>query len=175
MIFYHDDIMISVGGLKVTTDEVEEMIAALQQFNADVTHIEAKEAKADLPKHIWQSVSAFSNTPKAGTLLLGIAERQRFQATGVQNGAKLQYDLACLCSDQMEPPVRPTISLHHVRGKQILSATFTELPSDQKPCYHKQSVLYKRRLHTGSGWQSPTHFLRSANDAVGEESTARRS
>jgi hypothetical protein len=34
----------------VTTAEVLEHIAALQRFNADFTHIEAKEAKTDLPQ-----------------------------------------------------------------------------------------------------------------------------
>jgi predicted HTH transcriptional regulator len=59
----------------VTTDEVELMIAELQRFNADFTHIEAKEAKSELPKHTWQSVSAFSNTPRGGAILFGVAER----------------------------------------------------------------------------------------------------
>jgi ATP-dependent DNA helicase RecG len=121
----------------MTDAELQESIQALQRFNADFTHIEAKEAKTDLPKHIWQTVSAFSNTPKGGTLILGVAERQRFQVMGVRNSAKLQHDLASLCSTEMEPPIRPTIELHHVNGKHIVTAAFPELPSQQKPCFFK--------------------------------------
>jgi len=39
----------------------------------------------------------------------------------------------------MEPPVRATIQIHNIGGKQIVSASIPELPSDQKPCYHKQA------------------------------------
>lgn len=123
----------------MTTHEVVAMLADLQRFNADFTHIEAKEAKTDLPKHTWQTVSAFSNSHQGGAMLFGVAERQRFQPLGVQNSAKIQHDLACLCSNDMEPPVRPVIQIHNIHGKQLVSASIPELPSEQKPCYHKQA------------------------------------
>src|SRR5579863_9032175 len=107
MIIYHDAIMIPVGGTSVITVEVQEQIAALQRFNADFTHIEATEAKTDLPQRLWQTVSAFSNTHKGGMVIFGVSERQRFEITGVRNAAKLQQDIASLCSDEMEPPIRP--------------------------------------------------------------------
>src|ERR1700730_14995663 len=115
------------------------MIAELQQFNADFAHIEAKEAKSDLPKHAWQTVSAFSNSHNGGTMLFGVAERQKFQPLGVQNSAKIQHDFACLCAAEREPPVRPINQIHNIRGKHIDSASIPELTSEQKPCYHKQA------------------------------------
>ena len=51
MIIYRDAIMMPIGGMALTITELREHIAALQRFNADFTHLEAKEAKADLPKH----------------------------------------------------------------------------------------------------------------------------
>src|SRR5258706_10119669 len=116
MIIYHDAIMIPEG-TSVTTAEVLEHIAALQRFNADFTHIEAKEAKTDLPQRTWQTVSAFSNTRKGGTMIFGVSELQKFQIIGVRNAAKLQHDLASLCSDEMEPAIRPAIQPHNINGK----------------------------------------------------------
>src|SRR5579884_1114020 len=121
----------------MTTAELRENIAALQRFNADLTHIEAKEAKTDLPKHTWQTVSAFSNTRNGGIIILGVSEQQRFKITGVRNSGKLQHDLASLCSNEMEPPVRPTIELHTIGGKHVIAASIPELPNQQKPCYLK--------------------------------------
>jgi ATP-dependent DNA helicase RecG len=121
----------------VTTVEVKETIAALQRFNADLTHVEAKEAKTDLPQRTWQTVSAFSNTRNGGTLIFGVSESERFQVIGVRNPAKLQHDLASLCCNDMEPTIRPAIHLHHINGKHVVTATIPELPSDQKPCYLK--------------------------------------
>jgi ATP-dependent DNA helicase RecG len=68
----------------VTTSEAQEHIAALRRFNADFTHIEAKEAKTDLPQKIWQTVSAFSNTHDGGTIIFGVSEQQQFQIIGVR-------------------------------------------------------------------------------------------
>jgi ATP-dependent DNA helicase RecG len=123
----------------MTTADVHRHIAELRQFNADLTHIEAKAASTDLPQHIWRSVSAFSNTQQGGILILGVAERERFQVTGVKNPAKIQHDLASLCSDAMEPAVRATIQLHNLRGKAVVTASIPELPSNQKPCYFKEA------------------------------------
>ncbi len=122
----------------MTIAEVKEHIATLQRFNADFTHLEAKEAKTDLPKHTWQTVSAFSNT-RGGTIIFGVAEEERFQITGVRDSAKLQHDFASLCCNEMEPPIRPAIQLHNIHGKHIVTATIPELPVQQKPCYLRAS------------------------------------
>jgi ATP-dependent DNA helicase RecG len=123
----------------VTTAELQEHIAALQRFNADFTHVEAKEAKTDLPQKIWQTVSAFSNTHDGGVIILGVSEEQSFRIVGVRNAARIQHDLACLCSDEMEPAIRPAIELHNLNGKHIVTATIPELTPQMKPCYFKAS------------------------------------
>lgn len=126
-------------GISVTTAELQEHIAALQRFNADFTHIEAKAAQTDLPQRIWQTASAFSNTRRGGTVILGVSERERFKVVGVRNAAKLQHDFASLCSDQMEPPIRPSIQIHDLKGKHVVTATIAELPSGLKPCFFREA------------------------------------
>jgi ATP-dependent DNA helicase RecG len=37
----------------------------------------------------------------------------------------------------MEPPIRPSIQLHHIDRKHVITATIPELPAQQKPCYFK--------------------------------------
>jgi ATP-dependent DNA helicase RecG len=123
----------------VTTAEAQEQIAALQRFNADRTHIEAKEAKTDLPQKIWQTVSAFSNTHDGGTIIFGVSEQEKFQIVGVRNAAKIQHDLGCLCSDGMKPAIRPAIELHSIKGKHIVTAAIPELTPQLKPCYFKEA------------------------------------
>ena len=112
----------------MTIAEVHEHIATLQRFNADFTHLEAKEAKTDLPK-TWPTVSAFSNTRDGGTIIFGVNESDGFKISGVRNAAKLQHDFASLCSDEMEPPIRPAVQLHSIDGKHIVTATIPELTS----------------------------------------------
>jgi ATP-dependent DNA helicase RecG len=123
----------------VTTSEVETRIAEMRKFNADLTHVEAKAATTDLPHRAWETVSAFSNTPRGGLLILGVAEREGFRVVGVRNPAKIQHDLANLCSSEMEPVVWPTIQLHEIEGKPVVTAVIPELPSHLRPCYYREA------------------------------------
>ena len=78
--------------------EILEIVAQLRAVRADSTHIEAKAAQSELPKRLWETISAFSNTRGGGTLLLGVSEEADFALTGVNNASRMQHDLASLCS-----------------------------------------------------------------------------
>ena len=53
---------------------------------------EAKEAKSELPKNIWKTVSAFANT-SGGWIVLGIKQNdKKFEISGVDNAEKLEQD-----------------------------------------------------------------------------------
>jgi ATP-dependent DNA helicase RecG len=124
----------------VTVSELQDHIAHLRRLNADHTHVEAKAATNELPKRSWETLSAFSNTPRGGALLLGVSEEFGFRPTGVNNPNKVQHDLANLCSD-MEPAVRAHIELHRLRGKTIISAEIPEIPVQSEPCYYPPAGL----------------------------------
>jgi len=46
----------------MTITELNEHIGQLRQVNTDLTHIEAKLAASELPKRLWETLSAFSNS-----------------------------------------------------------------------------------------------------------------
>jgi ATP-dependent DNA helicase RecG len=53
---------------------------------------EAKEAKSELPKNIWETVSAFANT-SGGWIVLGVKQNgKKFEISGVDNAEKLEQD-----------------------------------------------------------------------------------
>src|SRR5439155_10673070 len=106
----------------------------------DLTHIEAKLATNELPKRLWETLSAFSNTRMGGSLILGISEEAGFKVVGVKDTKKIQQNLASLC-DIMQPPIRPYIQIHRINGKHVVSADIPELPAAQKPCYHPSAGL----------------------------------
>src|SRR5438046_1693798 len=81
---YHDRYHDTFYSL-MTPEELEEHITQLRRTNSDLTHIEAKLATNELPKRLWQTLSAFSNTRMGGSLLLGIAEESGFGIIGVKN------------------------------------------------------------------------------------------
>jgi ATP-dependent DNA helicase RecG len=124
----------------MSESEILEVIAQLRSVKADSIHIEAKAARSELPKRLWETISAFSNTRGGGTLLLGVSEEVDFAVTGVNNPSKAQHDLASLCTS-MEPPVRAHIEVHRIAGRHIITAQIPELPAAHKPCYHPGAGL----------------------------------
>lgn len=124
----------------MTTEELEEIIQALRDLGGDWAHVEAKRAEHGLPRRLWETISAFANTPGGGVIILGLDEEAGFRAVGVRDPAKLQSDLAALC-DLMEPPLRPLIQVHVVEGQPLLVAEIPEIPYTQKPCFYRGAGL----------------------------------
>ena len=124
----------------MTTAELRELIDSLRQFENDILHVEAKRAKRELPKRLWETVSAFSNTPEGGVIVLGLDEAANFDIVGVDDPKKIQQDLASLCST-MEPNVRAVIEPHILDGKVVVVAEVPEVGNDLKPCYYPPASL----------------------------------
>ena len=98
-------------------EELKEIINSLKAINDDTSSIEIKSAKGGFPKRIWETISAFTNTPGGGIIILGISQTPRgIQVTGIDNPSKYQSDLASLCA-QMVPPISPLIQIHKVDEK----------------------------------------------------------
>lgn len=120
----------------MTSEELQAIVTTLRQVGIDHRIVEAKKAQRALPQRLWETLSAFANSPGGGILILGLDEEKDFAATGVENAGKLQSDLASLC-DQMEPPLRPLIEVHTLEDQQVVTAEIPEVPADHKPCYYK--------------------------------------
>ena len=59
--------------------------------------VEAKRAEHELPKRLWETLSAFANTRGGGVLILGLDQTAGFAVIGVKNPARMMQDLASLC------------------------------------------------------------------------------
>ena len=73
----------------------DELLQRLQDIEWE--DCECKQAKSELPKNVWETVSAFSNT-SGGWIVLGVREEKvgkakTFVIEGVGNAEKLEQDL----------------------------------------------------------------------------------
>lgn len=85
-------------------------------------------------------------------IILGLDETNAFAATGLHDASKMASDLASMCSDEMEPAIRPHIQIHPFEGVRLLVAEIPELPREQKPCFCKGAGITKGayiRVHDG--------------------------
>ncbi|HEX8317395.1 ATP-binding protein [Longimicrobium sp.] len=124
----------------MTVEELRESLEQLQRQGTEQTSVEAKRARDGVPKRIWETLSAFANTPGGGVLLLGVDEEAGFAPAGVANPAKIQADLGAVAA-QMEPPLRPLLQVFDVDGASIVAAEVPELPASAKPCYYQGAGL----------------------------------
>lgn len=124
----------------MTTDELADLIDDLRRSGTDTLRVEAKRAERELPKRLWETLSAFANTRGGGTLILGLDESAGLVATGVRVPAKVMQDLASVCGE-MEPPVRAAIDVHVIDGQSLVVAEIPETDVTQKPCYYRGAGL----------------------------------
>lgn len=115
--------------------EADEAVVRLRAVGTDLSSIEVKAAAGGMPRSTAESISAFANT-EGGLLLLGVAEETGFSVATI-DAPKLASDLASLCAESLEPPIRPEIDIVTIDGLPVVAAHIAELPADRKPCYVK--------------------------------------
>lgn len=120
-------------------EDLNEIIVSLKEASGDMAGVEAKAAKTDLPKRLWETLSAFANTPGGGTIILGWDE-ESLQPVGVNNPKKIQQDLGAMCT-QMMPPIRALIQIHTINSKKLVTAEIPEISFKEKPCHYQGSGL----------------------------------
>ncbi len=119
----------------------------------ETVQIECKESYWQLPKDVWETISAFANTA-GGTILLGVAERRgHFEVVGVLEVEKQQHDLATGLRDVLNMPITALIQAHQVpvagESRVVLSIYIPEALRYQKPVYVRKAGLdkgYYRRV-----------------------------
>lgn len=120
--------------------ELDEILEDLRVSRAEDAHVEAKAAGGGLPRRLWETLSAFSNSRGGGVVILGVNESAGFAVTGVADPGRVQQDLASMC-DQMSPPLRPLVQRFEVTGRWVIVAEVAELPHTEKPCFYQASGL----------------------------------
>ena len=90
---------------------------------------EAKEAKSELPKNIWKTVSAFANT-SGGWIVLGIKQNgKKLEISGVDNAEKLEQDFqGTLRSQKFNEAVDAKSMLYHIDGHRFFWMDLVEIP-----------------------------------------------
>ncbi|MEI6310173.1 MAG: RNA-binding domain-containing protein, partial [bacterium] len=99
--------------------------------------VEFKEARADVPKSAFETVSALANT-HGGRLVFGVAQQgDAFEIAGVEKPDKVQNDfLSVLHADaKINHDIQVTEQRLDIGGKTILVFQVAENPRTRKPVY----------------------------------------
>ncbi len=129
----------------------DELVAKLRDIEWE--DFEVKAAKSELPKNVWESVSAFSNT-SGGWIVLGVKQSGKtFEIQGVDNIEKLEQDfLGTLRGEKFNQRLKATAKRYNIDGKNILAFYVPEVAF--KPVYYNNPINTFIRM--GSGDQRAT-------------------
>lgn len=120
-----------------------------EELNAqdETATLEAKGAH-ELGRTVLETVCAFANEPDmgGGYILIGAARDDlslfpSYVAQNIDDTDKVQSDLATQCSSVFNIPIRPTIVIENVDGKNVMVVRIEELGPGQKPVYFKDKNL----------------------------------
>jgi len=131
----------------------KELILKLQDIEWE--DFEVKEAKADVPKSAWDTVSAFANTA-GGWLIFGVKKTGRsFDILGVQNAEKIEQDfLNTLRGEKFNKNIRVKAKKYDFDGKAVLGFYIPAEEGKSKPVYYNS--IKNTFIRTGSGDQRAT-------------------
>ncbi len=140
-------------------EELKSIIESLKNAQADTSFVEIKSCAGGFSKRIWESISAFANTPGGGIIILGIGENaDGIEIVGIKDPAKFQKDLQETCT-RMQPPVRALIETHKYAGKMVVTAEIPEVSYKEKPCYYQGSGMISGAfIRVGDGDRQLTQY-----------------
>lgn len=120
----------------MTTEELLEKLKEVRRPRYESAVLEIKAAEAGCPKRLYDTLSSFSNQDDGGVILFGIAEEDDYRECGVYDAQDLQKKINEQCL-QMEPPVRPLLTVAEKDGKYFVSAEIPGIDLADRPCYYK--------------------------------------
>lgn len=118
------------------SEELIELITKVQNSKYETRTIELKTANKGCPKKIYDTLSSFSNQDDGGIIIFGIDEDDDYSVVGVYDVQDLQRQINNQCKE-MEPVVRPLISIAEIDDKTIVSAEIPGIEITNRPCYYR--------------------------------------
>lgn len=120
----------------MTAEELNEKLNELQKQKCESQTLELKKAQDGCPKRLYDTLSAFANQDEGGVIIFGIDEENNYAETGVYDPQDLQQKINAQCL-QMEPVVRPLMTVLEKDGKFFVSAEIPATDISERPCYYR--------------------------------------
>lgn len=118
------------------TEQLVSLINYIKKSKSESRTLELKTAEFGCPKKLYDTLSSFSNQDDGGIIVFGIDESKDYSVVGVYDAQDLQKQINNQCKE-MEPIVRPLITICEINGKSIVSAEIPGIEVTLRPCYYK--------------------------------------
>lgn len=120
----------------MTIEEFEEKLNIVQKMKCESQILELKSAGMGCPKKLYDTLSSFSNQDDGGIIIFGIDEEHDYREAGVYDAQDLQKKINAQCL-QMEPVVRPLLTVLEKNGKSFVAAEIPGIDISERPCFYR--------------------------------------
>lgn len=112
----------------------QDLVETMRKHRSDLPNVEAKSARGGFPASVIPTLSALSNLPGGGWIVLGVDEHQGFAPVTLDNPAELVHTLVSKARQGFDPPVAIEANIDIVDGHQVVLVRIGETPPSAKPC-----------------------------------------
>ena len=119
----------------MTSDDLIDKLNEIQVMKSESRVLEIKAAKQGCPKRLFDTLSSFSNQDDGGVIIFGVDEEDNYKECGVYDPQDIQKKLNEQCL-QMEPVVRPLLTVIEKEGKFFVSAEIPGIDLSERPCFY---------------------------------------
>lgn len=120
----------------MTSEEFIEKLNEIQKTKCETVTLKLKSAEQGCPKRLYDTLSSFSNQDDGGIIIFGISEEAGYLEQGVYDAQDLQKKVNEQCL-QMEPVVRPLLTVVEKDGKSFVAAEIPGIDIAERPCHYK--------------------------------------
>lgn len=120
----------------MTTEELIEKLDLIQKLKCETSTLEIKSAEQGCPKHLYDTLSSFSNQDEGGIIIFGVDEKQNYKEVGVYDPQDIQKKINEQCL-QMEPIVRPLLTVAEKDNKFFVSAEIPGADIVDRPVFYQ--------------------------------------
>ncbi|MCI5494400.1 MAG: putative DNA binding domain-containing protein [Lachnospiraceae bacterium] len=142
----------------MTTEELIEKLDLIQKMKCESPTLEIKSAEKGCPKHLYDTLSSFSNQDDGGIIIFGVDETQDYKEVGVYDPQDIQKRINEQCL-QMEPVVRPLLTVGEKDGKFYVSAEIPGADITDRPVFYRGKGRVKGSfIRVGDSDESMTEY-----------------
>ena len=120
----------------MTTEELLEKLELIQKLKCETSTLEIKSAELGCPKHLYDSLSSFSNQDDGGIIIFGVDEKQNYKEVGVYDPQDIQKKINEQCL-QMQPVIRPLLTVVEKNDKFFVSAEIPGADLTDRPVFYQ--------------------------------------
>lgn len=120
----------------MTTEELIEKLEMIQTLKCETSTLELKSAEKGCPKHLYDTLSSFSNQDDGGIIIFGVDEKQDYKEVGVYDPQDLQKKINEQCL-QMEPVIRPLLTVVEKEHKFFVAAEIPGADIADRPVFYQ--------------------------------------